>query len=168
MIIRPFPLLWVVALLGCQDSAGPSLPPDGTGFTVVGGGNNVPERFSSDLWIHGSHAYTGTWGDRNGNIGNVLKVWSLDAAGAPVLISSVTVPGIGTVSDLQVSEDGQLLVLSGERGAEGGIFVYGLSNPAQPSALGSALVGPAGIHTVTLSAIGGRLYAFAARNPSRS
>jgi hypothetical protein len=164
MIIRRSLLLFTAGLLSCSDSAGPSLPPDGTGFTVVGGGNNVLERYSSDLWVHGNYAYTGTWGNR-ANLGNVMKVWALDAAGAPTLVGSVTVPGIGTVSDLQLSDDGQLLVLSGERGNSGGIFLYGLSNPAQPAPLGSALVGSAGVHTVTLSAIGGRLYAFAARNP---
>jgi hypothetical protein len=164
MIIKRSVLLFTVVLLSCQDSSGPSLPPDGTGFTILAGGNNVVERFSSDLWVHGNYAYTGTWGNR-GHLGNMMKVWSLDATGAPTLVDSVVVGGIGTVSDLQVSDDGQVLVLSGERGANGGIFVYGLSHPAQPSPLGSALVGPAGVHTVTLSAIGGRLYAFAARNP---
>src|ERR1700737_282683 len=168
MTIKRFLLLFIVALLSCQDSLGPSLPPDGTGFTVVAGGNNVPERYSSDLWVHGNYAYTGTWGNRNGNIASVMKVWSLNAAGSPTLIDSVTVAGIGTVSDVQVSDDVQLLVLSGERGTNGGIFLYGLSNPAQPSPLGSALVGSAGVHTVTLSAIGGRLYAFAARNPGNN
>jgi hypothetical protein len=165
MRIKRSPLLLTVALLSCQDSSGPSLPPDGTGFTIVAGGNNVLERYSSDLWVHGNYAYTGTWGSRNGNTGNVMKVWVLDDAGSPTLMDSVTVAGIGTVSDVQVSDDGQLLVLSGERGTTGGIFLYGLSNPAQPSPFGSALVGSAGVHTVTLSAIGGRLYAFAARNP---
>lgn len=138
--------------------------PGDTRLTVVGGGKNVPERFSSDLWVHGSYAYTGTWGFRDEE-GNTLKVWSLDAGGAPTLVRSVTVPGIGTVSDLQVSEDGRLLVLSGELGTNGGIFLYSLSDPAAPSFLGSALVGEAGVHTVTLSTINGRLYAFAARNP---
>jgi hypothetical protein len=133
-------------------------------LSVVGGGNNVPERFSSDLWVHGNYAYTGTWGFRDEE-GNTLKVWSLGTTGSPTLVGSVTVPGIGTVSDLQVSEDGQLLVLSGELGPDGGIFLYSLSNPAAPSFLGSALVGEAGVHTVTLSTINGRRYAFAARNP---
>jgi hypothetical protein len=138
--------------------------PGGTRLSVVSGGNNVPERFSSDLWVHGNYAYTGTWGFR-AEEGNTLQVWSLGAAGSPTLVGSVTVPGIGTVSDVQVSEDGQLLVLSGERGPDGGIFLYSLSNPAAPSLLGSALVGAAGVHTVTLATINGRRYAFAARNP---
>jgi hypothetical protein len=136
-------------------------------LSAVGGGNNVRERYSSDLWVHGSYAYTGTWGFRD-EVGDVLKVWSLNASGAPTLVRAVTVPDIGTVSDVQVSEDGQLLVLSGERGPDGGIFLYSLSNPAAPSFLGSALVGEAGVHTVTLSTINGRLYAFAARNPGFS
>jgi hypothetical protein len=134
---------------------------------VVGCGNNVPERFSSDLWVHGAFAYTGTWGFRN-EVGNVLQVWALGASGAPTPIGSVAVAGIGTVSDVQVSDDGQLLVLSGERGDNGGIYLYGLSDPARPSFLGSATVGSAGVHTVTLSTINARTYAFAARNPGFS
>jgi hypothetical protein len=136
-------------------------------LSVVGGGNNVRERFSSDLWVHGNYAYTGTWGFRDKE-GNTLKVWSLGATGSPALVGSITIPDIGTVSDVQVSDDGQILVLSGEQGPKGGIFLYGLSNPAAPAFLGSALVGEAGVHTVTLSTINGRRYAFAARNPGFS
>ena len=35
-------------------------------MTVLAGGNNVPERCTSDLWVAGSYAYTGTWGDCGG------------------------------------------------------------------------------------------------------
>ena len=133
-------------------------------LAVVGGGNNVQDRFSSDLWVHGNYAYTGTWGFRDKQ-GNKVNVWSLGATGSPTLVGSVTVPGIGTVSDVQVSDDGQLLVASGERGSDGGIYLFSLRNPAAPSLLSSAVVGEAGVHTVTLAAINGRLYAFAARNP---
>jgi hypothetical protein len=136
-------------------------------LTIAGGGNNVPERYSSDLWVHGNHAYTGTWGFRN-ELGDALKVWSLDASGAPSPAGSVTVPGIGTVSDVQVSADGEFLVLSGEGGNGGGIYTYNLSNPALPAPLGAAVVGSAGVHTVTLAIIGGRDYAFAALNPGLS
>jgi hypothetical protein len=136
-------------------------------LTVVGGGNNAPDRYSSDLWVHGDFAYTGTWGARSGSVGNVLKIWSL-ASGPPALVNSITTPEIGTVSDVQVSDDGQLLVFSGERGSNGGIYLYGLDDPAHPDLLGAARVGEAGVHTVTLATIDGRLYAFAARNPGFS
>ena len=169
MNTRPaiLPLL-LCALVGCSDDSGTATGPELDGdLNVVGGGNNVPERFSSDLWVHGNYAYSGTWGFR-AEVGNALKVWSLGGNGAPTLVGSVTVPGIGTVSDVQVSEDGQLLVLSGERGelgSRGGIYLYSLSNPAAPSFLSSVLAGDAGVHTVTLATIDSRLYAFAARNP---
>ena len=138
--------------------------PQLTVLSVAGGGNNVPKRFSSDLWVHGNYAYTGTWGFREEE-GNQLKVWSLSASGAPMLARSVTVPDIGTVSDVQVSEDGQVLVLSGEGGIDGGIYLYDLASPANPAFLSSALVGEAGVHTVTLAEINGRRYAFASKNP---
>ena len=142
-------------------------PSVGVTLRVAAGGNNVPDRFSSDLWIHGNYAYTGTWGFRN-QLGNVFNVWTLDPSGAPTLAGSVTVPAIGTVSDLQVSDDGQLLVVSGERGDQGGIYTYSLADPVHPAFLDSALVGSPGVHTVTLATIAGRSYAFAARNPGFS
>jgi hypothetical protein len=145
------------------DAIASAIPPSPVVLTVSAGGNNVPNRFSSDLWIHGNYAYTGTWGFRD-EAGNALNVWSLNASGGPALAHTVLVPEIGTVSDVQVSEDGQLLVLSGEQGSDGGIYVYSLSNPTVPSPVGSASVGPRGVHTVTLSTINGRNYAFAAMN----
>jgi hypothetical protein len=152
-------------------TASPGGGPVPIALSVAAGGNNVPERYSSDLWVHGNYAYTGTWGGfiRKSEPGNVLKVWSLDATGAPSLANTVTVANIGTVSDVQVSDDGSLLVLSGELGLnDGGIYTYGLGDPAHPSLLGSANVGGRGVHTVTLSTINGRLYAFAAMNPGFS
>jgi len=140
-------------------------------LSILGGGNNVPERYSSDLWVSGNYAYTGTWNFREKQ-GNVLKVWSLDAGGAPSLAGSVTVPKTGTVSDVQVTEDGKLLVLSseggGDLGQDGGVYVYRLSDPAHPSLLGVAEVPFGGVHTVTVATVNGQLYAFAAKNPGFS
>ena len=137
----------------------------GTGLSVVGGGDNVPERFSSDLWVHGNYAYSGTWGFREEE-GNTLKVWSLDAGGAPTLVGSVTVPDIGTVSDVQVSEDGQLLVLSGERGPDGGIYLYSSKQPGRTRRSSAQRWSATQASTPSPSSnIAGRLYAFAARNP---
>jgi hypothetical protein len=143
----------------------------GTVLRVISGGNNVPERYSSDLWVHGDFAYTGTWGTRTA-VGNVLKVWSLNATGEPLPAGMVSVGGIGTVSDVQVSDDGSVLVLSGERGGDvgesGGIYTYSLANPANPAPLGTGSVPFGGVHTVTLASINGQLYAFAAKNPGLS
>jgi hypothetical protein len=147
----------------------PPPPPPPFHLSVASGGNNVSDRYSSDLWVHGNYAYTGTWGYRGENAGNVLNVWALDPSGAPALASSLTIAEIGIVSDVQVSPDGQFLILSGERGGPsgdtGGIYLYGLNDPAHPSRIGSATIEFGGVHTVTLSSIGGRPYAFAAKNP---
>ncbi|MFL5517371.1 MAG: hypothetical protein ACJ8DJ_14530, partial [Gemmatimonadales bacterium] len=62
---------------GSDGGSGPNEPPP-TEFSLrtVAGGNNVPDRYSSDLWVHGNHAYTGTWGHgtRNGNIGDLVYI----------------------------------------------------------------------------------------------
>ncbi len=138
----------------------------GSAFTVAGGGNNVPERWGSDLWVHGTHAYTGTWGgiSRNGNAGNAVKIWRLGAGGAPTLVDSLVIANISTVSDVEVSADGKLLVFSAEGGLNAGVHVYSLADPEQPVLLGSYPVGT-GVHTASLADIGGKRYVFAAKNP---
>ena len=134
---------------------------------VLGGGNNVPERYSSDLWVHGSYAYTGTWGLRE-QAGNTLKVWALDAGGAPSLANSVEVTGVSTISDVEVSSDGGWLALTTEYGPRAGLHLYSLADPANPVFLDRYLVAAenGGLHTGTISVIGGRTYVFAARDPS--
>jgi hypothetical protein len=133
-------------------------------MTVLGGGNNVPERYTSDLWVHGDYAYTGTWGMRSAQ-GNTLKVWNI-AGGTPVLADSVKLITVGTVSDNEVSADGSLLLLTTEGGGgSNGIYIYSLADPAHPALLDSQ-VGFTGIHTGTFATIGGQLYVFAAKNPS--
>jgi hypothetical protein len=153
---------------GSNGGGGPIGPPPGGEFNLraVAGGNNVPDRYSSDLWVYGNHAYTGTWGHgpRNGNIGNLLYIWSLDAGGAPTRVGSVSVPDINTVSDVEVSGEGKVLLFSGEGGANGGIYLYDLADPVHPAFLDSALAN-GGVHTATFGEIGGKRYVFAARNP---
>ncbi|HYJ80095.1 MAG TPA: hypothetical protein VEW03_10860, partial [Longimicrobiaceae bacterium] len=94
----------------------------------------VPQRTTSELWVHGRYAYTGTHGNREGNLGNVIYVW--DVAGPrPVLLDSLRVPdpppgpafhlegedeghthatAPDRVGDLQVSDDGRLLLAATE------------------------------------------------------
>jgi hypothetical protein len=136
----------------------------GGNLAVAAGGANVPERFTSDLWVHGSHAYSGTWGARSAQ-GNAVKVWLLDGTGAPAVVDSVLVPNVGTVSDVEVSADGTVLMISTEGGAGDGFQFYSLANPGSPVFLAQHLIGT-GIHTTTLGYIGGRVYAFGAKNPS--
>ena len=88
-------LLGALAACGGGDGGGGddggNEPPPGSTFQVQAGGDNVNDRYSSDLWVHGSWAYTGTWGGgpRNGVSGDVVKIWSLDAAGAPTGVAAV-------------------------------------------------------------------------------
>jgi hypothetical protein len=132
-------------------------------FVTQGGGNNVPERYTSDLWVYGQYAYTGTWGFRNAQ-GSALKVWHLDAAGAPTLVDSIVTAGIGTVSDVEVSSDGSLLVFSAENGGNSGLYLYTLADPAHPTYLANYVVST-GLHTATFGYIGGKRYIFAAKDP---
>jgi hypothetical protein len=161
-------LLAGVSACGGSGDTGPSEPPPSDFvLRVAAGGNNVLDRYTSDLWVHGDHAYTGTWGGsaRGGKRGNVVKIWRLDAAGAPSLADSLVVPGstAGTVSDVEVTDDGAVLMFGRERVAEGGVYFYSLADPEKPTPLDFVPVA-SGVHTATFGYIGGRRYAFAVRN----
>jgi hypothetical protein len=140
----------------------------GTGvFTVTGGGDNVLERYTSDLWVADGYAYSGTWGFR-GVSGNAVKIWQLDGSGAPTLSDSIITPSIVTVSDIQVSDDGKWLVFTTEGGGAAGnpgIHVYELTSPGHPVFRAKQIV-PNGLHTGTLATIAGKLYAFTAKDPA--
>lgn len=133
-------------------------------FAILGGGDNVAERYTSDLWVHGEYAYTGTWGFRSKS-GNAVKIWHLSPGGAPTLVDSIITANIGTVSDIEVSSDGSLLVFSAENGAGAGLYLYSLADPANPTFMASFPVNT-GLHTAAFGYIGGKRYVFAAKNPS--
>ena len=161
-------VILAAALPACGDDGnGPNQPPPGGMLRAAGGGDNVPDRYTSDLWVHGGYAYTGTWGFRgqSATAGNAVKIWRLDPAGAPELVDSIIVPDIGTVSDVEVSADGAILLFGAERGGGQGLYLYDVSDPENAVPLDHETVST-GIHTATLADIGGRRYAFAARNPS--
>lgn len=139
-------------------------------LSIAAGGNNIPERFGSDLWVKNGYAYTGTWGTRAGHTGNAVKVWRLGGTGAPTLVDSVVTSGVSTVSDVEVTSDGKLLMFSTETyggGGNAGIHFYSLADPAHPTFLAKYLVNANtnGIHTATFGYINGHVYAFAARDP---
>jgi hypothetical protein len=132
-------------------------------FAVLGGGNNVPERYTSDLWVADGFAYTGSWQFRSQQ-GNAVKIWQLSQSGAPTLKTTLVVPNVGTISDIEVSPDGKWLVFTAEGGTAAGIHVYELTSPGNPVFRASLAVS-SGLHTGALSVIGGKLYAFTAKNP---
>ncbi|MBA2291872.1 MAG: hypothetical protein H0W15_05375 [Gemmatimonadales bacterium] len=137
---------------------------DALTLATKGGGFNVDERFTSDLWAVGNWAYSGTWGTRSGTRGNAIKIWSLSATGVPTLSGQIVVDNVGTVSDVAVTADGKALVATAENLASPGLLVYDRVDPANPSLRGRVIV-PEGLHTGELAVINGRSYVFAARNP---
>lgn len=132
-------------------------------FTLAGGGNNVAERYGSDLWLADGYGYSGSWGFRAAQ-GNTVKIWQLDGSGVPSLKDSIVTPSLGTVSDVEVSPDGKWLVFTGENGTNRGIHVYELTAPG--TAVFRAKNTAFNLHTGALSVIGGKLYAFAAKDPA--
>lgn len=108
-------------------------------FTVVGHGA-VDERFTSDLWLVGTTAYTGTWGQRLTSAGAAngdrLYAWDISDPAAPVRTDSVLV-NASVVNDIKVREDGTLAVLTHESAPDGlnGITILDTSSPLHPSVI---------------------------------
>ena len=146
-----------------------SMPALGTGA--------VNERYTAEVAVGRGYAYTTTWGNRTqGGTGNVIKIWNI-ATGTPQLVDSlkvVTPQGTAetaiTTSDVQISPDSTLMVVSTEFGnpRSGSILIYSLANPAKPTLVTryqSANITIPGVHTVKMSVIGGKLYGFLQVNP---
>ena len=130
----------VLLLAGCKSSSDAAIPRRRCRLgrsPCSAGGNNVPARYSSDLWVHGGYAYTGTWNwiERTSawRAGRRSTSFSWTPAGAPTLVDSLIIPNITTVSDVEVSRDGTLLVFSAEKESADGLYVYSLADPAHPA-----------------------------------
>ena len=109
-------------------SSTPLQPPT---FTVVGRGNlPAAGQATSDLWVHGAIAYTGTFG------GNTLWVWDVSNPATPVRAASVVVDA-GSVNDVKIRADGTLGVITHENSQDGlnGITLLDLSDPLRPQVI---------------------------------
>ncbi len=111
-------------------------PRGSRGSLRLAGTGRVDARHTSDLWVHGNHAYTGTWGIREGEVGNRLYAWTLDGSGMPTLSDSITVDA-RTVNDVKIRADGLLGVLTHEggdlsEGGRNGVTFFDLADPAHP------------------------------------
>lgn len=131
------------------------------------GSGLVPERWTAEVAARGQYAYTTTWSTR-AQPGNAVKIWNV-AGNTPVLVDSIILAGVGTTSDVQISDDGTLLVVSAEGGGSGinGIYIYSRADPARPTEVGRfATTNTAdGVHTVKLGRVNGRHYAFLSIDP---
>jgi hypothetical protein len=150
----------------------PPLPPPPPTMQVTGRGA-IASRYTAEVWVHGNFAYTSTWGTRGnpGVSGNAVYVW--DVRGTPQLVDSVIVPSVDgssairTIGDVQVTDDGSLLVFPTEL-APGSVEVYSLADPARPRPL-ARFTSPRitrGVHTAELHRVNGRLHAFLSVNGS--
>lgn len=140
--------------------------PTPTAMAVVGTGI-VSARYTSELWVQGGLAYLSSWGQRNGVRGNAVTVWDVTAA-APRLLDSVVVANATTTGDVQVSDDGTLLVVAVESNPNGGLAVYSLANPRAPQLLVRTTGGELqyGVHTAEVARVNGTLYAFCSVDPA--
>ena len=118
----------------------------------VAGMGRVGDRYTSDLWVHGDHAYTGTWGMRAELPGNVLYAWTLGAQGMPTLSDSIVVDA-RTVNDVKIRADGRLGVLTheGDPNDLNGVTFFELSDPAHPRVVSRFTEGlSSGVHNAWL------------------
>lgn len=145
----------------------PALPPSAASLSILGKGA-IGGRYTAEVAVRGTVAYTSTWGSRGGNVGNVIYIWDV-AASAPRLVDSLVVEGATTTGDVQVSDDGRLLVVATER-QNGSIAVYDLAVPASPRLLArfSSQDTFNGVHTAKVARVNGTLYAFLSIDPSPS
>jgi hypothetical protein len=165
-------LLLALAATACDNNpADPDPIPDPncaqiTAPAVLGLGC-VAERYTGEVAVGGRWAYTTSWGQRGPNRvpGNAIKVWDVSGK-IPAPGDSVIVDDAATTGDVQVSDDGKLLVVATER-RPGRIVVFDLSNPAKPrevSRFTSTNTDP-GVHTAEIARVNGKLYGFLSIDP---
>lgn len=130
----------------------------------------VPERFTAEVAVNGRWAYTTTWNTRGPDRvpGSAIKVWEV-SGNIPALADSVIVDGAVITGDVQVADEGKLLVVATER-RPGRIVVFDLANPGRPreiSSFTSANTDP-GVHTAEVARVNGKLYGFLSIDPGAS
>lgn len=146
--------------------------PDGGGagvFEEVGLGY-FADRTTSDLWVFGDYAYTGTHVREGCNpvsdtspCGNLLVTWDVSDPAAPILVDTLRLDA-AVVNDVKVSADGSFAVATheGSRDGQNGITLLDLSTPSKPAVLKRYTRNlESGVHNVWIERIDGRDYVFA-------
>ncbi|MFQ5889172.1 MAG: LVIVD repeat-containing protein [Gemmatimonadota bacterium] len=138
---EPGPARIIVSADAVADTAGIQIRSRGTmhgTFEVVSRGS-VTSRFTSDLWVQGDVAYTGTWGFRGTGEslreGDLLFAWDIGDPSAPLLTDSVLVEGAAVVNDVKIRSDGTLAVATVEFSGENGIMLLDIADPHHPKVI---------------------------------
>ena len=157
----------LAAVLGAcsSDSATGTEPFTGTPLSTIGHGQTTA-RYTAELWTRGNVAYTSTWGQRSATVvGNAVHIWDV-AGNTPVLVDSLIVELATTLGDIQVSDDGKLLVVATER-SNGSIVIYDLTNPLKPARITRFQTANTanGVHTAEVARVNGTLYGFLSIDP---
>lgn len=129
-------------------------------FRMVGEGLER-DRYTSDLWVSGAHAWTGSWGvrvrDGEPTPGNLLRAWRLDGDD-PIPTDSLILDA-RTTNDVKISADGRLGVVTHEGSNDGrnGVTLFDLEDPAHPRFITRITEGlESGVHNAWLD--GDHLY----------
>ena len=158
--------LCAATLAGCgSDSPTAVKPFTGASLSAIGHGETTV-RYTAELWTHGKVAYTSTWGQRSPTaVGNAVYIWNV-AGNTPVMVDSLIIENATTLGDIQVSDDGALLIVATER-ANGSIAIYDLTNPLEPARLTRYQTDNTsnGVHTAEVARVDGKLYAFLSIDP---
>jgi len=163
LILKRHALLAASVLVGLACGSDKTVTPPVTN-NEPGNLGIVGERFTGEVYVRGSTAYTTTWGSRDA-VGNAVKIWDVSGA-KPLLVDSLIVPFATTLGDVQTSDDGQLLIVATER-LGGSIMIYSLADPTKPQLITrytTSLTNP-GVHTAEVQRVNGRLYAFLCIDP---
>jgi hypothetical protein len=161
-----------IVAAGCgSDSATGLQPSTGPELSVVGQGQ-MTARHMAEVWTRGNVAYTSSWGTRSSSgvsrVGNAVHIWRIDGTN-PVLADSLIIENATTLGDIQVSDDGRLLVVATER-ENGSIVLYSLTDPLKPTRIARYQTPNTtnGVHTAEVARVNGTLYAFLSVDPPTS
>ena len=167
------PLALTLALAGCGGDDPPSAPPGPdpdprvTAVLPVRGLGAVVGRYTGEVAVRGATAYTTTWGRQGSRVGDALYVWDVSGP-VPLLADSVFVESAATLGDVQLSDDGTLLLVAVEPAPFGAVVLFDVREPRRPRRLAryQSASTANGVHTAKLARVGGTLYAFLSVNPS--
>jgi len=162
----PLVTLSAAAVAACSSDSPTAVKPfTGPSLSIIGHGQTTV-RYTAELWTRGNVAYTTTWGQRSpAAVGNAVYIWNI-GSNTPTMADSLIVENATTLGDIQVSDDGALLVVATERD-NGSIVIYDLTDPLKPSRLARYQTPNTtnGVHTAEVARVDGTLYAFLSIDP---